>query len=63
MAFCYLQFPIFAAIFLQKSLSSFKSIISSSWIEPQELKYFISALGNLGASLYNTGQLKQVTAI
>ncbi|XP_020266857.1 separase [Asparagus officinalis] len=45
----------------KKSLSSFKRIISSAWIEPQELKYLISALGNIGASLYNSGQLREAS--
>ncbi|XP_010908769.2 separase isoform X2 [Elaeis guineensis] len=45
----------------QKSLCSINCIISSEWIEPQELKFLIAVFSNIGASLYDIGHLEEAT--
>lgn len=48
---------------LKRPLSVFENIISSAWIEPQELKYFISAVGNVGSALINNRLLKHASLV
>lgn len=36
-------------------------MISCEWIKAQELKYLASSFYNIGASLYNAGQVEKVT--
>ncbi|XP_072953682.1 separase isoform X1 [Typha angustifolia] len=43
----------------QKSLSSINYVISNEWVEPQELRFLISALSNIGAVMYNIGHFEQ----
>lgn len=58
---CSYTFLPHGAIFLfQKSLLHINCIISSTWIEPQELKFLISAISNVGAVCYNNGWLEKV---
>ncbi|KAJ8471851.1 hypothetical protein OPV22_026194 [Ensete ventricosum] len=45
----------------QKSLLHIHCIISSTWIEPQELKFLISAISNAGAVCYNNGWLEKAS--
>ncbi|CAL9041755.1 unnamed protein product [Musa banksii] len=45
----------------QKSLLHINCIISSTWIEPQELKFLISAISNVGAVCYNNGWLEKAS--
>ncbi|WOL20055.1 hypothetical protein Cni_G28857 [Canna indica] len=47
----------------EKSVLVIKDVISSTWIEPQELKFLISAITNIGAVCYDTGRLEKASEV
>ncbi|KAL6912053.1 hypothetical protein ACP4OV_000858 [Aristida adscensionis] len=48
---------------VEKSLSSLHCAISCSWLTPDELKFLISALGNIGVTLYNIRQFDEAPKV
>ncbi|XP_066323302.1 separase-like [Miscanthus floridulus] len=44
---------------IQKSLGFIVCAISSKWLTPEELKFLIPSLGNIGVTLLNTGHVKE----
>ena len=54
---CSLQFSFLTFGNYQKSLCSIDYITSSKWIEPQEWKFIMTVLNNIGVSLYDFGHL------
>ncbi|KAG0532378.1 hypothetical protein BDA96_04G103300 [Sorghum bicolor] len=44
---------------IQKSLGFIVCAISSKWLTPEELKFLIPSLSNIGVTLHNTGHVKE----
>ncbi|XP_062221862.1 separase [Phragmites australis] len=48
---------------VKKSLSSINCAISSTWLTLEELKFFISSLGNIGVTLYNIRRFEEAPKV
>lgn len=51
---------IFLPFFFQGNTHLVKHIITSEWIQPQELKHLFASFHNIGVFLYRSKQVKEV---
>ncbi|XP_058089660.1 separase [Magnolia sinica] len=47
----------------QKSADCIGRVISKEWVQPQEMKFLMSSLYNIGVSLYNIKQFEQASTV